>query len=101
MAILHMPILQTIFVDMDYISLVQNFIILYIVRKTDFQDTEIFLAEYPDHKKNINYWYKAENLSDDKRKEFSSYYGVGSLVLTKKKMNKDIFDVIQSDYEAI
>ena len=52
-------------------------------------------------KKNINYWYKAENLSDDKRKEFLSYYGVGSLVLTKKKMNKDIFDVIQSDYEAI
>ena len=40
-------------------------------------------------------------MSDDKRKEFLSYYGVGSLVLTKKKMNKDIFDVIQSDYEAI
>ena len=69
--------------------------------KNGFSDTEIFLAEYPDHKKDINYWYKAESLSDGKRKEFLSYYGVGSLVLTKKKMNKDTLDVIQSDYEVI
>jgi len=70
-------------------------------KKNGFSKTEIFLAEYPDYKKHINYWYQAKELSNGKRIEFLSNFSVGSLVFTKKNEAKNNFEIIQSDYEFV
>ncbi len=66
-----------------------------------FSETEIYLAEYPEYKKNINYWYKTKKPQNGKRFEFFSDYGVGNLVFVKKKEHKIFSKIIQSDYGFI
>ena len=63
-----------------------------------FENTEVFLAEYPEDNKHIDYWYKTTKPKDGKRIEFYSDCAVGALVITKKKQSKSNIKVIQSDY---
>jgi hypothetical protein len=63
-----------------------------------FEDTEVFLAEYTEDNRHVNYWYKSTKPKDGKRIEFYSDCAVGALVITKKKQKKSNIKVIQSDY---